>query len=81
MPPERTRYLAEISESVRGYHANAAKQSRAAREAQALRVSRELFERAGKPVDGFDEVAAAKSAELGEESRRLLVAWPKTVAA
>ena len=81
VPPERTRYLAEIAESVRGYHANAAKQARAAREAQALRVSRELFERAGKPIDGFDEVAAAKAAELGEESRRLLAAWPKTVAA
>jgi methylmalonyl-CoA mutase len=45
------------------------------------RVSRELFERAGKAVVDFDEVAAAKSAELTEESRKLLAAWPKTMAA
>jgi len=36
VPPQRTRYLAEITESVRSYHAFAAEQSRIARERQQL---------------------------------------------
>ncbi len=80
VPPERTRYLAEIAEAIRAYHKNLLQQARAARERQALRVSRSLFEKSGKPIDAFDELIAAKELELTAESRKLLEAWPATVA-
>src|SRR5258706_4587779 len=80
VPPERTRYLAEIAEAIRAYHKNLLQQARAARERQALRVSRSLFEKSGKPTDSFDDLIAAKELELTAESRKLLEAWPETVA-
>src|SRR6185369_11778322 len=60
VPPERTRYLAEIAGTIRDYHRHVARQARSARERQALRVSRSLFEKSGKPVDAFEDIIAAK---------------------
>jgi methylmalonyl-CoA mutase len=48
VPAERTRYLAEIAEAVRGYHKHTLEQSRIARERQALRISKKLFEGCNK---------------------------------
>jgi methylmalonyl-CoA mutase len=48
VPAERTRYLAEIAEAVRGYHKHTAEQARIARERQALRISKKLFEGCNK---------------------------------
>lgn len=76
--PDRVRYLAEISESVRDYHKKVSQQARAARERQALRTTKALFEAAGRPLDGFDELTQAKYEELGTQSRQLLEQWPKT---
>jgi methylmalonyl-CoA mutase len=76
--PARIRYLAEIAETVRGYHATVAEQSRIARERQGLRIARSLFESCGKDVAAFDEVLAWKDAQLGPAARKLLDMWPKT---
>ncbi len=76
--PERVRYLAEISESVRDYHRKVGQQARAARERQALRTAKALFEAAGRPLDGFDELTRSKYEELSTQSRQLLEQWPKT---
>ena len=43
VPPARVRYLAEIAETVRGYHANAIAQSRLARERQQLRAAKGML--------------------------------------
>ena len=43
VPPQRTRYLAEIAETVRSYKLNAVNQARLAREAQQLRASKEML--------------------------------------
>ncbi len=43
VPPNRVRYLAEISETVRGYKRNALKQARLAREVQQLQASKEML--------------------------------------
>jgi methylmalonyl-CoA mutase len=43
VPPQRVRYLAEIVETVRGYHAWAKAQSRIARERQQLRAAKEML--------------------------------------
>ena len=78
VPPERVRYLAEISGAVRDYHRHIDAQARAARERQSLETARTLFERAGKPVAEFGELISAKAGELNPASVKLLEQWPKT---
>jgi methylmalonyl-CoA mutase len=78
VPPERVRYLAEISGGVRDYHRHIDAQARAARERQSLETARTLFERAGKPVAEFGELISAKAGELSPASVKLLEQWPKT---
>ncbi len=78
VPPERVRYLAEISESLREFHRFIARQARIARERQSLRTSKTLFAASGRPVAGFDELIAAKNAELDPACAKLLEQWPKT---
>jgi len=78
VPPDRVRYLAEISGAVRDYHRHIAAQARAARERQSLETARTLFERAGKPVAEFGELISAKAGELNPASVKLLEQWPKT---
>jgi methylmalonyl-CoA mutase len=79
VPPDRVRYLAEISEAVRDYHRHIAAQARAARERQSLQTARTLFERSGKPVADFEELISAKGRELSPASAKLLEQWPKTL--
>jgi methylmalonyl-CoA mutase len=78
VPPERVRYLAEISQAVRDYHGHIEAQARAARERQSLRTARSLFEAAGRASADFEELIAAKGAELTPASTKLLEQWPKT---
>ncbi len=78
VPPERVRYLAEISESLREFHRFVHAQARIARERQSLRTSKALFAASGFGLAGFDELIAAKSAELDPASSKLLEQWPKT---
>ena len=78
VPPERVRYLAEISESLREFHQFIEAQSRVARERQSLCTSQKLFEASGLVVAGFEQLIAAKSAELSPASAKLLRQWPKT---
>ena len=78
VPPERVRYLAEISASVREFHRSIERQARIARERQSLRTSKALFAAASLEVAPFDAVIAAKDAELEPASVKLLEQWPKT---
>ncbi|HMZ76688.1 MAG TPA: methylmalonyl-CoA mutase family protein [Rhodocyclaceae bacterium] len=79
VPAERARYLAEIADAVRGYHKHTLEQSRIARERQALRISKRLFEGCQKDAGSFDELIDWKDGELTPSSRKLLDMWPKTV--
>ncbi|MBC3193148.1 cobalamin B12-binding domain-containing protein [Pseudonocardia sp. C8] len=74
IPPERVRYLAEIAETVRGYHADTEQHAQAARTAQHLRTAREL-------VGGTDVETALADAErqVPAESAELLAQWPGRV--
>src|SRR5439155_963896 len=49
VPPSRSRYLAEIADTVRGYHARAGEQSRIARERQQLLASKAMLAAEGDP--------------------------------
>lgn len=79
IPTQRERYLAEVAAAVRGYHKEIAKQTRFARECQALRISKSLLEAAGKQTAEHDDLINRKSEELSPTSRKLLAQWPTTV--
>ena len=79
LPAGRARYLAEIADTVRGYHLHSASQARIARERQQLAAAREMLGKAA-PQE-IDVLAEQKNAALDGHSRKLLQDWPKTVAA
>ncbi|MFZ2855607.1 MAG: methylmalonyl-CoA mutase family protein, partial [Rhodocyclaceae bacterium] len=80
VPAQRTRYLAEVAEGVRSYHAHTAQQASVAHERQALRTSKKLFDRCGKPAGDFDEMIEMKDGQLDSRARKLLEQWPTTLA-
>ncbi len=81
VPTKRVRYLAEIAESVRTYHAHTEQQAGIARERQALRTSKQLFEGCGKNAKDFDELISWKDGEQDPKAKKLLDMWPDTVKA
>jgi methylmalonyl-CoA mutase len=74
VPPQRTRYLAEIAETVRGYHQHVAEQSSLARERQQLLAARSML---GKSLPELDALIETK--KLDPQARKLLDSWPDTV--
>ncbi|AMP38824.1 fused isobutyryl-CoA mutase/GTPase IcmF [Ralstonia solanacearum] len=79
VPPARVRYLAEVADTVHGYHRRAEAQSRLARERQQLQASRRMLEQAGVTGDALaalDTQAAERDARLGAAERKLLAMWP-----
>ena len=78
VPADRTRYLAEIADSVRGYHKHIEQQARVARERQSLKIAKGLFEQCGKDAGSFAEMIDWKDGELTPAARKLLDMWPKT---
>jgi len=75
IPPQRVRYLSEIAETVRGYHADTRAHVAAARRRQHLRTAREVV---GEAVEGA--LADAEKA-LPAASAALLDEWPQVVEA
>ncbi|NWK42976.1 fused isobutyryl-CoA mutase/GTPase IcmF [Ralstonia pickettii] len=79
VPPARVRYLAELADTVRGYHRRVDAQSRLARERQQLRASHRMLEQTGATVEtlsALDKQAAERDAQLGAAERKLLAMWP-----
>jgi len=80
VPPDRVRYLAEISETVRGYHKEADAQVQVARECQALRISRDLLKASDEQTAAaIAPVLEAKEGEFLPAPRKLLGQWPEIV--
>ena len=81
IPPARTVYLAEIAGTVRGYHAETARQAEAVRRVQRLAAVRaELAE----DIDAERSVASLlgqAEREVGAESAALVSGWPAVVQA
>ncbi|MFI6485619.1 fused isobutyryl-CoA mutase/GTPase IcmF [Nonomuraea sp. NPDC050663] len=73
VPPKRVRYLAEIAETVRDYHAETERQVEIARRRQQLTAVRALLD---APEGKLDELLRRAEGELSEESRSLLEEWP-----
>jgi len=78
VPAKRARYLAEIADTVRGYHRHVAEQAGIARERQSLRTAKALLEGCGKPAADLDELIAWKDDALDPRAKKLLELWPKT---
>ncbi|MGH8991573.1 MAG: methylmalonyl-CoA mutase family protein, partial [Acidimicrobiia bacterium] len=81
VPPARARYLAEISETVRGYHAATAEAVEAARRCQALRTAREILSGRSAPTADLDSALEEATGALAAGDRALLESWPDTVEA
>ena len=77
VPPARARYLAEIAETVRGYHADVARQTKSARERQQLREARRMLDAAKKSSDDLDPLIAERDKALSAEAKALLEEWPQ----
>ncbi|MFS2005895.1 fused isobutyryl-CoA mutase/GTPase IcmF [Duganella sp. CT11-25] len=80
VPPARARYLAEIADTVRGYHRFTRKQVTLARERQQLTESKRMLAIAHKTAD-FDELIAERDAEMDGGAKKLLAQWPDMQAA
>ncbi len=81
VPPKRSRYLAEIAEAVRAFHARALQQSRIARDRQSLLASKAMLAKAGRDCAALDALIEEKNAALDARSKKLLDMWPDTVKA
>jgi isobutyryl-CoA mutase len=83
VPPERVRYLSEITESIRAYHGATEAQSEVARKRQHLRTTRELLgestSTSGSAAAEIGTLLDVADAELDDRVRAALDAWPATV--
>jgi len=79
VPPERTRYLAEIADSVRDYKAQSRQQANVARETQQLTASRQMLVDNQQPdtADALDSLIETRQKALNEHSIKLLDQWPE----
>ncbi|WP_332741732.1 fused isobutyryl-CoA mutase/GTPase IcmF [Hydrogenophaga sp.] len=80
VPPARTRYLAEISDTVRGYKKKALEQARLAREIQQLTESARML-RMEKPersraAEAVIDLAQVRELDQDPAARKLLTQWP-----
>jgi isobutyryl-CoA mutase len=79
VPGHRARYLAEIADSVRGYHKWANTQARVARERQHLVATRRML---GCDANAkLDSLVHEHESQLDPRAKKLLDMWPQTVAA
>ena len=81
VPAGRARYLSEIAQAVREYHADVERQVSLARERQHLREARRLLDEAGEPsVPALARLEDARDAALDPRSRALIEGWPEVEA-
>ncbi|HIJ38133.1 MAG TPA: methylmalonyl-CoA mutase, partial [Rhodospirillaceae bacterium] len=77
VPSSRVRYLAEIAETVRTYHATVREQSGLVRELQHLTESQRMLAASGKVVSELAPLIAEREIRVDPRARRLLEIWPK----
>jgi methylmalonyl-CoA mutase len=72
IPSNRTRYLAEISDIVRGYHAKTEQQVAALRKREHLAVAKEALAAVDASTDALDGLLAAAESDVDGDSTNLL---------
>ena len=81
VPPQRVRYLAEIAETVRGYHDDTKRYAEAARRVQRLTEVGAELERAGSDRAGVDALLGQAQDDLPLSVARQLAGWSSVVEA
>jgi methylmalonyl-CoA mutase len=76
VPPARTRYLAEIADTVRGYHRNVGKQVKLARERQQLTETKRMLAAVNREVV-LDDLISERDNAMEGEAKTLLASWPQ----
>jgi isobutyryl-CoA mutase len=76
VPPSRNRYLAEIADTVRGYHRNTHKQVKLARERQQLSETKRMLAAANRDVV-LDDLILDRDNAMDGEAKNLLASWPQ----
>ncbi len=76
VPPGRARYLAEVAETVHGYHERTAELAEVARRRQHLSTALAAVRSAGSDVEPLERLAALADRELDDGTRSALEAWP-----
>ena len=80
VPPERSRYLSEISETVRDYHKIIETQSTLARERQQLRESKRMLGDAGAAAPAeLDALIEQRDDAMDPRAKKLIEIWPRVV--
>jgi methylmalonyl-CoA mutase len=81
VPAARSRYLAEIAETVRSYHDETSRQVAAVRRRQHLSSAADALGEAGREAAAEEVRALAEEADgrMSEEARQLLEEWPSVV--
>lgn len=79
VPSNRVRYLADIADTVRGYHARTAKLAESARRAQHLSTAAAELTAIGEPSPSLPELIEKATAEIDPGVRADLESWPQTV--
>jgi isobutyryl-CoA mutase len=79
VPSSRSRYLADIADTLRGYHGWSKAQSGIARERQQLRATKVMLQNDGSAA--LDALIDDRDKRLEPRARKLLDMWPQTKAA
>ncbi len=77
IPAQQQRYLAEIAETVRDYHAQVVQQATIARERQQLLASKAMLEANSQDGSSLDELIEKKDQALDSKANKLLESWPQ----
>ncbi|MFJ6673778.1 fused isobutyryl-CoA mutase/GTPase IcmF [Actinosynnema sp. NPDC091369] len=81
VPPTRVRYLAEIAETVRGYHRATETHVDAVRRVAHLRAARAELEAVGHDTEAITSLLESAEKQVDAVSAELLVSWPEVVEA
>jgi isobutyryl-CoA mutase len=80
LPPSRSRYLAEITDTVRGYKLRSRKQAALVREIQQLRATQRMLSEQDplkhNAVDAVGALAQTRELQVDPQSVKLLAEWP-----
>ncbi|HKK87258.1 MAG TPA: methylmalonyl-CoA mutase family protein, partial [Saprospiraceae bacterium] len=75
IPPNRTRYLSEVSETCRQYDDEVEKQEDLARQLFSIDNTQKLLKKAGSPVEKLDELKEEITKDLSGDAQRILETW------
>ena len=77
VPAARARYLAEIADTVRGYHQQVDEQVKLIRQRQQLRAVMGLLEAEGKSVTDLEPLLEQVEGQIDPHARKLVDMWPQ----